>query len=57
MNVMVKSKPPVAERLLARREAAGGSLSKHARYHVLVTRYQKLVLRRYMLRRLGRFWN
>ena len=53
MMLHERTKKSVAERLLARREAAGDNRQKHVRYHMLVTRYQKFLLRRYLIRRLG----
>ena len=38
-------KPPVAVRLLGLRESAGGDEGLHARYHRLVNRYQRWLLR------------
>lgn len=46
-------KKTATERLLAKREAAGACHAKNLRYHLLVTRYQKWVLRRYVERRSG----
>ncbi len=40
----------ITERLLAKREAAGDDLEKNRRFHKLVTRYQKLILKNYIAR-------
>jgi hypothetical protein len=42
----------ITERLLAKREQAGDNEEKHRRYHQLVSRYQKIVLRHYLARQL-----
>jgi len=55
IELLFKPKKPAAERLLVMREQAGGNSEKHLRYHVLVSRYQKLLLRRYIYRRLREF--
>jgi hypothetical protein len=49
--ICLKQKKAPAERLLSRRESAGDCSQKHARYHDLVSRYQKLLLRRYLRHR------
>lgn len=46
MKVLLKK--AVADRLLALREKAGDDIEKNRRYHILVTRYQKFLLRRYL---------
>ncbi|MBN1595159.1 hypothetical protein JW933_04455 [candidate division FCPU426 bacterium] len=46
-----KRKPPVAERLLNMREAAGADPKKHEQYHKAVNRYQRIVVKAYYLRR------
>jgi hypothetical protein len=48
---VIRHRPSVTDRLLATRERAGGDPEKHARYHRLVTRYQKWVLRDHIARR------
>ncbi len=40
----------VAQRLLEMRAQAGSSVERHARYHSLVNRYQRLLLRNYLVR-------
>jgi hypothetical protein len=41
---------PVAQRLLELRARAGSSVARHARYHSLVNRYQRMLLRNYLVR-------
>lgn len=43
-------RPNVTERLLAMRQGAGEDQDEHARYHRLVTRYQKWVLKAHLAR-------
>jgi hypothetical protein len=52
-NLALKHKPSVTDRLLAVREQAGEDPAKHARYHRLVTRYQKWLLREHVARKLA----
>lgn len=40
----------VTQRLLELRSQAGASAERHARYHTLVNRYQRLLLRNYLVR-------
>jgi hypothetical protein len=40
----------ITERLLAKREQIGDNPEKNRRYHELVTRYQKIILRNYIAR-------
>lgn len=40
----------VTQRLLELRSRAGASAKRHARYHSLVNRYQRMLLRNYLLR-------
>jgi hypothetical protein len=40
----------ITERLLAKREQIGDNPEKNRRYHIMVTRYQKLILRNYISR-------
>lgn len=45
-----KNKIPVAERLLKLRQHAGGNAQKHAHYHSVVNRYQRMLMRNYLTR-------
>jgi hypothetical protein len=47
----MKHKPLVADRLLILRENAGGDPGMHERYHRIINRYQRVLLRKYALRR------
>jgi hypothetical protein len=51
-NFMLRSffwnRKRITERLLAKREQAGDCPDKNRRYHILVTRYQKIILRKYI---------
>lgn len=40
----------VTQRLLELRSQAGASAERHARYHTLVNRYQRLLMRHYLVR-------
>lgn len=40
----------ITDRLLAKREEIGDNPEKNLRYHQMVTRYQKLLLRHYISR-------
>lgn len=47
----MRRKPLVTDRLLSLRERAGGDPYMHERYHKVINRYQRVLLRRYALRR------
>lgn len=46
MKTLIKK--TIADKLLALRAEAGDDEEKNRRYHALVTRYQKFLLRRYL---------
>lgn len=46
----MKNKGSVADRLLHLRHGAGGDAHKHAHYHAVVNRYQRVLMRNYLSR-------
>jgi len=47
---MVKPRSSVTYRLLEIREEAGDNIEKHARYHELINRYQRILMKSYLVR-------
>ncbi len=47
----LRPKPRVTERLLDIRHQAGEDILKHARYHKMLNRYQRILLRTYLLKK------
>ncbi len=46
----VRRSGSVTQRLLELRARAGASAKRHAQYHILVNRYQRMLLRNYLVR-------
>lgn len=47
---VVKARSSVTRRLLEIREQAGDSVEKHAHYHELINRYQRVLMKNYLVR-------
>jgi hypothetical protein len=54
-KISLRPRTSVTRRLLAIRLAAGDNVEENARWHKLVNRYQKKIIKKYLIRRQRRF--